>query len=345
MLLGRCQNRPTVPATSTSGTEVAPVRRLRPYRCPMRRGCVVGLAMVALVAAGCDSRPQAPEFTETTTTTTTLPGGSASATTTPTLPPVEERVTGTVTEVTDGDTVTMLIDGIETDVRLLGINAPEIDECWGPEAGSALTDLVLGQEVALGSGEEDVDSFGRALRFLFLESGSEVRLVNALLVADGHAVAIQNGNEFADAMKASEARAFQSGRGMWGTFACGDSEGVAADRPVIRVADIAFDPAGPDDDALEEEFVTIVNEGYGRVAISNWVLRDESSSNRLTFPSGTVLAVGDSVTVVTGCGENTANTIFWCRDIPVWSNGGDTVIVSDSLGNAVIWYTYGPSGQ
>lgn len=311
----------------------------------MRMGFAVGVAMAALLVVGCDSRPQAPEFAESTTTTTTLPGGSAASTTEPTLPPVEERVTGTVTAVTDGDTVTMLIDGVETDVRLLGINAPEIDECWGPEAGSALTDLVLGREVLITSGEEDRDPFGRALRFLFLDSGSDVQLVNALLVADGHAVALQNGNEFAESMKASEARAFQSGHGMWGTFACGDSEGVAADRPVVRVSEIEFDPAGPDDDALDEEFVTIVNEGYGRVSISNWVLRDESSSNRLAFPSGTVLAVGDSVTVVTGCGENTSGTIYWCRDTPVWSNGGDTVIVNDTLGNAVIWYTYRPSDQ
>lgn len=311
----------------------------------MRRELSIAVVILMLASAACDTRPQAPEFAETTTTTTTLPGGSASSTTTPTLPPEEERATGTVTTVTDGDTVTMLIDGVETEVRLLGINAPERDECWGPEAGSALTDLVLGRDVLLAAGDEDVDSFGRALRFLFIEDADGVELVNARLVSDGHAVAIQNGNEFAEAMKVAEARAFQSGRGMWGTFACGDGEGVAADRPVVRVADIGFDPAGPDDDALDEEYVTIVNEGYGRVAIGNWVLRDESSSNRLTFPSGTVLAVGASITVVTGCGDGGADTIYWCRDTPVWSNGGDTVIVSDTLGNAVIWYTYGPSGQ
>ena len=76
------------------------------------------------------------------------------------------------------------------------------------------------------------------------------------------------------------------------------------------------------------------------MAISGWVLRDESSSNRLTFPSGTVLAPGDTVTVVTGCDGGPSDAIYWCNDAPVWSNGGDTAIVSDTLGNAVIWYTY-----
>jgi endonuclease YncB( thermonuclease family) len=311
----------------------------------MARGFIVAVALASLLLAACEGRPLAPEFVETSTTTTTLPGGSASSTTTVTLPPVEERSTGTVTAITDGDTATMIIDGVETEVRLLGINAPERTECWGPEAGSALTDLILGREVELASGEEDLDSFGRALRFVYVVEGPEVVLVNARMVADGNAVAIQNGNVHAEDMKASEARAFQSGRGMWGTFACGDSEGVAADRPVVRVAELAFDPPGPDDDALGEEFITIVNEGYGRVSIANWVLRDESSSNRLTFPSGTVLAVGESVTVVTGCDGGPADAIYWCSDTPVWSNGGDTAIVSDTLGNAVIWYTYGPTDQ
>ena len=305
----------------------------------MRRALLVTVVVLTFASAACDSRPQAPEFTETTTTTTTLPGGSASSSTTATLPPAEERVSGTVTSVTDGDTLIVDVAGTDTEVRLLGVNAPELDECWGPEAGSALTDLVLGREVLLGTGEEDIDSFGRALRFVFIEEGDSVELVNARLVADGNAVAIQNGNAYAYSMKASEARAFQSGRGMWGTLACGDTEGVAVDRPVIRVSEIAFDPPGPDDDALDQEYVTIVNEGYGRVSIANWVLRDESTSNRLTFPRGLVLGVGESVTVVTGC-SGPPDAILWCSDMPVWSNAGDTVIVSDTLGNAVIWYTY-----
>ena len=76
------------------------------------------------------------------------------------------------------------------------------------------------------------------------------------------------------------------------------------------------------------------------MSLSGWVLRDESSRNRLTFPSGTVLAPGDTVTVITGCAGGTVSAIHWCNDGAVWSNGGDTVIVSDTLGNAVIWYTY-----
>ena len=74
------------------------------------------------------------------------------------------------------------------------------------------------------------------------------------------------------------------------------------------------------------------------------MLRDESSSNRLTFP-GLTLEVGDSVTVVTGCNGGPEGAINWCSDTPIWSNGGDTAILSDSLGNAVVWYTYSGTGS
>lgn len=306
----------------------------------MRKGVVLLAVSLALIAAACDTRPEAPEFQDSTTTSTTLVGAEVVTTTTPTLPPPEERIVGTVTSITDGDTADISIDGVSTTVRLLGINAPEFDECWGPESGAILSGMILGQQVLLTAGEEDVDSFGRALRFLYLEDGNTVRLVNADMVSSGHAVAIQNGNEFETEMKASEGQAFQSGKGMWATFACGDDEGVAGDRPVVRVSEIAFNPEGPDDAALSDEFVVIVNEGYGRVSVGGWTVRDESTSNRFTIPSNTVLAPGDTLTIITGCEGGPEGAVHWCSDQPVWSNTGDTVIVTDTLGNAVIWYTY-----
>ncbi len=311
------------------------------YRCAMRRRIILLVSVIALVAAACTStRPLPPEFEESTTSTTTIPLGESATTTTPTLPPAEDREIGTVTAVTDGDTLAMLLDGSEVIVRLDGINAPELDECWGPEASALLSSLITNRELVLVAGETDLDQFGRLLRYAYLETDTGVEFLNATLVADGNALAVQNSGPFQSELKALEARAYQSGKGMWGTIVCGDDEAIRADRPVVRVGEIQFDPPGPDDDALDQEYVTFINEGYGRVSFSGWTIRDESSSNRLTFPKNTVLAPGDSVTVVTGCSGGPPDSIKWCSDTPVWSNGGDTVIVSDTLGNAVIWYTY-----
>ena len=311
------------------------------YRRTMWNRFILVIVTFALVAAACTStRPLPPEFTESTTSTTTIPVGDSATTTTPTLPPVEDRKVGSVTAVIDGDTFSVLLDGQEVVIRLVDINAPEIDECWGPEAASLLTSRLSGQQVVLVAGDADTDQFGRLLRYAYLETDKGAEFINAMAVAEGNAVAVQNGGEYQGDLKALEARAYQSGKGMWGTIVCGDDEAIRADRPVVRVGEIQFDPPGPDDDALSDEYVTFVNEGYGRVSFSGWTLRDESSSNRLTFPKNTVLPPGGSVTVVTGCSGGPPDAINWCSDTPVWSNGGDTVIVSDTLGNAVIWFTY-----
>lgn len=296
---------------------------------------------VAMATTACNTRP-IPDAFEPTTTSTTLLGGEAVATSTPpTLPPVETRVVASVTSVTDGDTIEVRVDGISADVRLLGINAPESDECWGPEATAALTDLIDGRNVLLAEGDEDTDEFGRLLRYVYVDDPDGPIFINSVMVSLGNAGGLSSGHEHSRRFKTLEASAFQSGVGMWGTFVCGDSEGLSADRPVIRVSDVQYDPDGPDNERLDEETVTIVNEGYGRVAISGWILRDESSRNRMTFPNGTVLAPGESITVVTGCEGGPSGSIHWCNDGAVWSNEGDTVIVSDTLGNTVIWNWYG----
>jgi micrococcal nuclease len=304
------------------------------------RGISILLVVVAITATACNTRPTPDVFNPTTTSTTLLGNEAAATSTSPTLPAPDEHVVASLVSVTDGDTIVVRIDGTQANVRLLGINAPEQDECWGPESTANLGALIDGREILLVSGEEDTDEFGRLLRYVYIDEPDGPIFVNSTMVQLGNAGGLTNGHEHERVFKALEASAFQSGAGMWGTFVCGDAEGIVADRPVIRVADVQHDPDGPDNESLDEETVTIVNEGYGRVAISGWVLRDESSRNRMTFPNGTVLAPGDSITVVTGCTGGPSDAIHWCNDGAVWSNQGDTVIVTDTLGNAVIWYWY-----
>lgn len=300
---------------------------------------IVGIAVV-LIAAACDTRPQPEAFVKTTTTSTTLGGVEIVTSTTVTLPPPEIQVFATVTDVTDGDTIEVLLEGRTIDIRLLGINAPELSECWGEESMVELSSLVIDQSVLLVEGPIDVDPFGRLLRYVYLDTDDKVTFINAALIETGHAIGLHDGLEYATSFKKLEARAFQSGRGMWATFACGDREGTSADRPVIRVSELVYDPAGPDAEALDGEYVTILNQGYGRVSIGGWTLRDESTSNRFVFNGNTTLEPGESVTVVTGCEGGPPGAVHWCSDQAVWSNGGDTAIVLDTLGNAVVWYTY-----
>ena len=273
-----------------------------------------------------DSEPEA--VPETTTTQATLP------------PDDTERAV--VEGVLDGDSLRVILNGGSEEVRLRGINAPERDECFAEEARSALTNLVAGVEVAMLAGEEDRDGNGRLLRYVYIEGTAGPTLVNEALLRDGFAVAIQNGHELQAEFKDLENRSYASGIGMWATFACGQPEGGAPDRPQLRVADVSYDPAGDDTGSLDDEWVEIVNESYGTVNMSGWTVRDESSSNRFVLPS-TSVNPGNTLRIVTGCGTDGGGILHWCSDTPVWNNDGDTVILQDELGNTVDHWPYAGS--
>jgi len=94
----------------------------------------------------------------------------------------------TVKTVTDGDTLVLDDD---TRVRLLGIDAPEFTECYGPEAQLALYQLAQGKQVRL---ERDItarDEFGRYLRYVFLynpDPNADAVLLNRVMVRNGFAI-------------------------------------------------------------------------------------------------------------------------------------------------------------
>lgn len=304
-----------------------------------RAGPLVAALAVALAACnlpgGADPIPD-----DSTTTSTTIAIGTT--TTEVTLPPDELTERAVVVEVIDGDTFVADLAGASTEVRILGINAPEAEECFGGEARSVLTRMIGSASVVLVAGAESIDQFGRALRQVFVEEDDGAISIGAAMVAEGMAVAVTAADPATDQLKAVEGQAYASGRGMWGTFACGQPEGGFPDRPQLRVAEVSADPPGVDDDDLAQEWVEIVNEGYGSVSIEGWVIRDESAANRLILPAGTALGVGESLRVVTGCGSSGAQVIYWCSDTPVWNNDGDTVYLLDNLGNAVERYVVSP---
>jgi micrococcal nuclease len=241
-----------------------------------------------------------------------------------------EPTTGvTVSRVIDGDTI---VADADTTVRLIGINAPERDECYGAESGDALRGLVHGHAVSLGFDTERYDSYGRLLAYVYADG----TFVNLALVAEGLAVAgayppnTLHQGELDRAMADAEAQH----AGMWDPAACGTA------RAAVAIGQVAFDPPGPDGDSLNEETVTISSEST--VDLTGWVLRDGSSSHRYRFPDGFVLAGGSRVTVHTGCGADTSHDLFWCEQGPVWDNDGDTVIVYDESGALAGFITYAP---
>jgi micrococcal nuclease len=89
---------------------------------------------------------------------------------------------GRVERVTDGDSVWLApAAGPPVEVRLLGIDAPEGCQAWGPQARRALEDMVLRREARLQT--QGQDTHGRTLGTLFVDGVN----VNQRLVEEGHA--------------------------------------------------------------------------------------------------------------------------------------------------------------
>jgi endonuclease YncB( thermonuclease family) len=303
---------------------------------------LISIAGLTLVISACTPSPNTGVAEPVSTTTTEA---AVVTTSEVTLPPAEDTETGFVESVTDGDSLQVNINGEVIEVRLIGINAPEGDACYGSEARADLAALVAGQQVLLAAGEEELDDNDRLLRYLLLDGSEEPVLVNGELVAAGSAVALQNGHEHEVAFKNLEDRAYASGKGMWATFVCAPPDGgVAPDRPQLRIGELAYDPPGEDNNDLGNEWIEIVNESYTTVAMDNWTIRDESASNRYTIPTGTSLNPGGTLRVITGCGSDGDGARYWCSDSAVWSNGGDTVILQDPLGNVVARWVYAADG-
>lgn len=90
---------------------------------------------------------------------------------------------GPVTRVVDGDTIDVLLDGVNTRIRYLQMNTPERDHACSRDATQANADLVAGQTVRLVPDKELVDRYDRLLRYVYV---GEV-LVNRVLVEQGWA--------------------------------------------------------------------------------------------------------------------------------------------------------------
>jgi endonuclease YncB( thermonuclease family) len=233
----------------------------------------------------------------------------------------------TVVRVFDGDSLIVSIDGKELEVRLLGINAPEGNECHGNESRDMLEQLLSSGALTLVADTEDTDQYGRLLRYLYVDGLN----VNLAMLANGDAVVLQ-GEYSADANFAaiSDAAAAR-GIGMWALDACGEGTPPTG----ITIADYVYNPAGSDGNVMNDEWVAIANRGEGSVDLSGWLVRDESTEHRFHFPDGFRLAADDAVVVHSGCDSDSRSDLYWCSDGPVWSNGGDTVIVQLPGGTVV----------
>lgn len=123
-------------------------------------------------------------------------------------PEANERVM--VRGVIDGDTF-ITEDGDH--VRILGIDAPEDNECYEDESRDFLISLIQDREVLLEKEEVDKDNYGRKLRHVFIDDN----LVSGIMIEKGFAKRLSRVKViYTDELISKEDFAKKSSLGIWG---------------------------------------------------------------------------------------------------------------------------------
>lgn len=140
-----------------------------------------------------------------------------------------------VTKVIDGDTIDAANDGADTKVRIIGINTPEtVDprravQCFGKEASARAHELLDGKEVRLVAdpSQDDLDKYGRSLRFVTLADGSDYGLA---MIRGGyaHEYTYKTPHAKQAEYRAAEQEAREAKRGLWAADTCAGDTTKAA---------------------------------------------------------------------------------------------------------------------
>jgi len=129
-----------------------------------------------------------------------------------------------ISRVIDGDTISVTIEGKVENVRLIGIDSPEISspyasaECYGQEASAAAKEKLKDQKIYLESDpvSGDRDRYGRLLRYVILADKTNF---DEWMIAEGNAREYTYDGQhygYRDRFRSAEETAKTEKKGLWG---------------------------------------------------------------------------------------------------------------------------------
>ncbi len=142
-------------------------------------------------------------------------------------------VWGTVMSVTDGDTITVGLEGQNYPLRFIGIDTPETKhpekpvEFMGKEASDFTTNELDGKKVWLEKDVSELDKYNRLLRYVWLVDPSDIanptyedirdKTINGILVREGYAKASTYPPDvkYQEYFSRIEKEARENNKGLW----------------------------------------------------------------------------------------------------------------------------------
>ena len=287
---------------------------------------------------------------------------------------------GTVVFVADGDTLDVKIDtsglaedlGLTARVRLAGVQAMELDTysrdpakrtgpCHGKEAVAALERMTpIGSRVRLAaqdlSARSSRDRFRRSVAYPLADGSWQD--VGTRQIQDGHALWLPNKTEYAwnASYNLWSQQAGRAGSQLWDTDYCGYGPNQYSKLQVY----VRSDAEGVEGVDLNGEYVVIRNRNKRTsVDLSGWSVRDTmlryptytaavKPPPGFTFPAGTVVRPGQTVTLYVGAGTPGGGKFYWNQTAPVFENQsaaptsvGEGAYLFDPQGDLRFWSIYG----
>lgn len=142
-------------------------------------------------------------------------------------------VWGTVMSVTDGDTITVGLNGQNYPLRFIGVDTPETKhpskpvEFMGKEASDFTTNELNGKKIWLEKDVSELDKYNRLLRYVWLVDPSDItnptyedvrdKTINGILVREGYAKAVTYPPDvkYQEYFNKIQQEAEQNKKGLW----------------------------------------------------------------------------------------------------------------------------------
>ncbi len=132
-----------------------------------------------------------------------------------------------VIKVVDGDTIAVDIDGVNTTIRMIGIDTPEVVDprkpvqCFGQEASNKTKSILSNQMVGieLDASQGKYDKYNRLLAYVFLEDGINF---NEYMIKEGYAYEYTYSlpYKYQSAFKSAQQYAEENKKGLWADGVC-----------------------------------------------------------------------------------------------------------------------------
>lgn len=246
----------------------------------------------------------------------------------------------TVTEVVEGDVVTVMFpDGGFRTVKLLGVEVPEAEptnnqphvyreitdlRCLadvGRDAKQFVNSMLVGENCSIEL-DQTAGLRENGMLLCYVYNGGDF---NERLLEEGYALASDSDySKKQDYMQIQNEEA-QKEKGLW---KCKRSEELSS--LTVGFYEINNDPMGDDVSNLNEEYIVLKNYGNSSIDLYNWTLRN-SRNESYDLPHISVYP-GGTITLHSGSGVDTESDYYLGSSSPIWANQHDSAYLYNSGG-------------